>query len=222
MRIVECEQGSVEWFEARRGIPTASGFSNLITPSRGEPSKSMVPYIYQLLAEKYTGGCPVDIESYTSRAMQDGIDMEPEARRCYAFLAGGEEVREVGFCLSDDGRFGCSPDGLVGDDGGLELKCPLPKTHIKYLVENQLPDEYKAQVHGSLIVTGRKWWDFMSYAHGLPEFRIRVEPDEFTDKLRECMAAFVAKFDATERQIQGLGVELPEVPVDLETEEIIF
>jgi len=78
------------------------------------------------------------IEAYTSRAMQDGIDMEPEARACYSFLAGGE-VKQVGFCLSDDGRFGCSPDGLVGDDGGLELKCPLPKTHIKYLVEGELP-----------------------------------------------------------------------------------
>ena len=221
MQIVECEQGTPEWFEARRGIATASGFSNLITPARGEPSKSMVPYIYELLAEKYTGGCPVGIESYTSRAMQDGIDMEPEARACYGFIAGGE-VNQVGFCLSDNGRFGCSPDGLVGDDGGLELKCPLPKTHIKYLVENQLPDEYKAQVHGSLIVTGRKWWDFMSYAHGLPEFRIRVEPDDFTDSLRKCMDIFVAKYDATERQIQGLGVELPEVPVDPEIADILF
>lgn len=222
MKLVECEQGTAEWFEARRGIATASRFSDLITPAKGVPRKSMVPYIYELLAEKYTGGVPLGVEAYTSRAMQDGIDMEPEARACYNFLAGGEEVEEVGFCLADNGRFGCSPDGLVGEDGGLELKCPLPKTHIKYLVENELPAEYKAQVHGSLIVTGRKWWDFMSYAHGLPEFRIRVVPDDFTDSLRKCMEIFTAKYDATEKQIRNLGVELPEVPVAIEDADILF
>lgn len=222
MRIIECKQGSSEWFEARRGIATASGMSNIITPGRAEPSKSMVPYIYELLADKYTGGVPLGVESYTSRAMQDGIDLEPEARKCYDFIAAGEKVREVGFCLSDDGRFGCSPDGLVGEDGGLELKCPLPKTHIRYLVENELPSEYKAQVHGSLIVTDRKWWDFMSYAHGLPEFRIRVVPDEYTLSLRKCMQVFITKYDAVERQIRGMGVELPEVPVDAEVEHYLF
>lgn len=222
MRVIDCKQGSPEWFEARRGIATASGMSKLITAEFARPSESMLPYIYELLADKYTGGVPLGVESYTSRAMQDGIDLEAEARKCYKFIAAGEEVSEVGFCVSDDGRFGCSPDGLVGEDGGLELKCPLPKTHIRYLVENRLPAEYKAQVHGSMIVTGRKWWDFMSYAHGLPEFRIRVEPDEFTKSLRKCMQAFVAKYDAVEKLIRGLGVELPEVPVDAEVEDYLF
>jgi hypothetical protein len=221
MQIVECEQGTPEWFLARRGIPTASMFGAIITPKTGKVSAQIDGYICQLLAEKYSGGVPHDVETYTSRAMQMGIDTEPEARAAYG-LTSGHDVVQVGFCLADDGRSGCSPDGLIGDDGGLELKCPLPKTQVQYLIDGTLPDTYKAQVHGSLIVTGRKWWDFYSYCPGLPELRLTVEPDDFTDLLRNALARFAARYDELETRLVELGAELPEVPVDSELDEILF
>lgn len=187
MKIYDMEQGSEEWYMVRRGKPTASQFGRIITAAKGDYSKSAKTYMYELIGEIAMGGAPVGVESYTSKQMQDGIDCEPEARRWYEFNFDCE-VRQVGFVF--DGRFGCSPDGLVGDVGMLELKCPMLKTQAKYLAEGVLPPEYKQQVHGSLIVTGREWCDFVSYAPGLPEFRVRVEPDEYTEAMREALNKF--------------------------------
>jgi len=87
-------------------------------------------------------------------------------------------VTEVGFCMHDILRCGVSPDGLIGDDGGIEIKCPKPSTHVKYLRNGKLPSEYKAQVMGCLWITGREWWDFMSYHPQMPNLLIRVHRDE--------------------------------------------
>ena len=201
MRIIECEQGSVDWWLARKGIPTASQFDRILTPKTGKYSASAEEYICELIADGMMGGPPQGIEGYTSKAMQDGIDTEPEARRWYAFERDAH-VQQVGFCLTDDGRFGCSPDGLVGDDGGLELKCPMLKTHIKYLSAGTLPAEYKCQVHGSLIVTERAWWDFVSYAPNLPPLLVRVEPDTFTEQLRAAMETFWTQLEHAKALIE--------------------
>jgi dihydrofolate reductase len=88
------------------------------------------------------------------------------------------EVTEVGFCMHDTLRCGVSPDGLIGDDGGIEIKCPKPSTHVKYLRKGTLPSEYKAQVMGCLWITGRQWWDFMSYHPQMPNLLIRVHRDD--------------------------------------------
>ena len=190
MRVVDCKQGSPEWFNVRAGIPTASEFGRLLTPKKLQFSEAgSRSYACELIAARLMGGAPEGVESYGTRAMQYGTDTEPEARAFYT-LDRDTDVEQVGFCLSDDGLIGCSPDGLVGDDGGLELKCPLMKTHISYLIDGGLPDAYKAQVHGSMIVTGRSWWDFMSYAYGAPPLLVRVEPDDYTDALREAIEAF--------------------------------
>lgn len=201
MKRYDFAQYTPEWDAIRRGIATASGASKIITPAKGELSKSMVDYAYELIADTYDPMYGYR-EDYVSAAMKNGIVMEPEARRWYEFEADCD-VEQVGFCLTDDHRFGCSPDGLVGECGGLELKTPLLKTHARYLAENEMPNEYKPQVHWSLIVTGREWWDFMSYAPGLPPFRCRVVPDEYTDKLRVAMEAFWTQFQEIKQKVEA-------------------
>jgi hypothetical protein len=112
-------------------------------------------------------------------------------------------VEQVGLCYSDDKKFACSPDGLVGEDGGLEIKCPLVATHIGYLLNGELPSDYFQQVQGCLFVTGRKWWDFMSYSPGLKPFIIRVKRDEgFISLLKGSLITFCKELDEITERIR--------------------
>lgn len=222
MRIVPCTQGSPEWHAARRGVPTASRFGDIITAKKWELAASHREYIRELIAEEL---CGVQ-DTPTTRAMDHGTALESEARAWYEF-ATGASVEQVGFCMDDAGRFGCSPDGLIvvqcpnhpdydGEVsceecrdtgilsmGGIEIKCPTPKVHLRYLDSPlAVPDDYRAQVHGSLIITGREWWDFVSYCPPLDPLRIRVVPDEFTARLRVVLDEFWTAFQAArERHI---------------------
>lgn len=194
MTILDIPQRSDAWYEARRGIPTASVFDKIITPAKGEPSSSQEKLLNELLAEAL---CPTYGPGYQSADMEAGTELEAEARRFYEFCeAGALPVKEVGFLLSDCGRFGGSPDALVGDDGGLEIKCPSAVTQIAYLRGKVLPLEYKTQVHGYLAVSGRSFWDFLSYYPGLPRFLVRVERDAFTEKLAAEVGRFCDKLNA--------------------------
>ncbi len=185
MRVTEYEQRSEEWFAARLGVPTASSFGRLITPT-GKPSASADAYIDELIAEKITGK---RIEIPTTYAMTRGTEIEPEARKNYEFI-NDCQVFEVGLCLHDEIDAGASPDGLVGDDGLLEIKCPLAHTHIGYLREGKLPPKYNAQVQGQLWITGREWCDFMSYHPDMKIFIVRVERDEkYIQVLEEVVTA---------------------------------
>lgn len=195
MKVIQCVQGSDQWWEAKRGIPSASNFDRIITAVTGKPSAGMKGYIAELIADTASMTPSYFTNRGVSRPMQNGHDMEPEARRYYA-LERNVDVQQVGFCISDCGRFGCSPDGLVGEDGGLELKCPSLHIHAGYLIDGTLPNEYKAQVHGALVVTGRAWWDFLSYGPGLDPLLIRVKPNEFTDKLRAALEVFWVQYRA--------------------------
>lgn len=190
---------------AKKGIPSASNFDRIMTPKTGKPSTQQRGLICELLADLRRTTPPDGAGNYTSRAMQDGIDREPEARRFYEFRADAD-VRQVGFCTTDDGRFGCSPDGLVGDLGGLELKCPEEKTHIAYLLDGGLPDDYKPQVHGALIVSSRPWWDFMSYAANWPPLIVRVKPDAYTLQLRVALELFWKDFVTAHERVEKLEV----------------
>lgn len=179
MKILELEQRTPEWHAARCGIPTASGFSKIIT-STGKRSTQREKYMYELAGEKMGG---IVDETYQSFAMQRGVIMEAEARALYEFAR--DSVQAVGFCVSDCGRWGCSPDGLVGNKGGVEIKCPLIQTHVEYLFKckEEMPFDYFPQVQGSLFVTGREWWDFVSYFPGLPSLIVREEPNEVFQRL---------------------------------------
>ena len=191
MREIDCGQRSDEWFAVRLGIPSASKFDRIVT-GKGDPSKQAQAYLYELAAERISRHAE---NGFTSAAMERGIELEEEARLVYAMLY-ESPVREVGFCLSDDGRYGCSPDGLVGEDGQVELKCPMGKTHVEYLMKGTLPTDYVQQVQGGLFVTGRDWCDFVSYYQGLPLFVLRIGPDqEFHEALRRELTAFCDRLD---------------------------
>lgn len=198
-----CVQYSPDWWELRRGIPTASKFDQVMTPVSRKESKGQEPYIDELIADRYCLDPNAMTERPMNPAMRHGVNCEPEARAWYA-MHKGEAVQQVGFVTTDCGRLGCSPDGLIGEDGGLELKCPQGKTHVGYLRAGTLPTEYACQVHGSLIVTGRRWWDFMSYCAGFPPLLVRVTPDDFTAALRRHLDAFLDKYAAT---LKSLGVK---------------
>jgi len=217
---IPCLQGSDEWWEARRGLPTASDFSKIMSPSKRKASASQEPYIAQLIQDikclnpKYftNQGGPVNAATEYGRAT------EAKARRFFEHEMGERisrevAVRQVGFCKTDDGRFGCSPDGLIDPEEGLELKCPLRKTHLVYLMKGELPLEYLCQVHGCLIVTGRKRWHFMSYCEGEEPLLLTVEPDDFTMALRTHLELFSVKFEAAKkkfnvtRPVEGIMTE---------------
>lgn len=199
MRMLNHEQRTDEWYEARRGVPTASSFGKLIT-STGKRAASANAYIDELIAEKLTG------ESKfipTTAAMQYGIDTEQKAREYYEFMY-EKEVIEVGLCLHDEISAGASPDALIGDDGLLEVKCPQSHTMVKYLRENRLPPEYKAQVMGQLWICGREWADFLAYHEKMKPLLIRVERDEeFIADLSAIVTKAVETIDQNYEELRG-------------------
>lgn len=173
MKKIECEQGSQEWLAARLGVPSASQFSKIVT-GKGGKSTQLEAYINQLVAEELTGETTL---VYVNEHMKRGTQLEPDARELYEALT-GQSVEEVGFCLHDTVNAGCSPDGLVGEEGGLEIKCAAPATHVEWVKAGALPAKHLQQIMGCLWITGRKWWDFMSYHPTMKPLIVRVERDE--------------------------------------------
>lgn len=192
MKTFNCGQLTPEWWALRRGVLTASRVAKIITAKTQKLSAQADGLIYELLGELYRTTPPSEVErtGQMNYAMRFGQDCEHEARRYYE-MTRGVDVEQVGFCLSDDGRLGCSPDGLVGDAGCLEIKAPQPATQIRYLLDDGLPDEYRPQVHTHLLVTERDWCDFLAYSgHGLPHLLVRVTPDDYTETLRAALDEF--------------------------------
>ena len=173
----DLEQGSDEWLAARRGIVTASVVGQLITPGtiKAASNDKTRALHAQLAAERITGRSE---SVFVNDDMMRGNLHEPVARDRYAEHH-GVEVEQVGFMLRDELGFklGASPDGLVRTDGGLEIKCPRAKTHIQTILTDQVPAYNMAQVQATLVVTGRAWWDFVSFCAGLPLYTKRVYPD---------------------------------------------
>lgn len=191
MRILDFDQKSPEWYAARRGLPTASEFGNIITQKKGEYAAAADSYIDRLIDELVR---PQAAESFEgNKHTRRGEALEPEARELYAFEFDCEP-RQVGLVTNDEGTLGCSPDSLLGEDGGLEIKCPDGPTFVKWARAGGLPDEHKAQVHGSLIITGRARWTFMAYCPGYKRYLWTVTPDAFTDKLRGHLDRFLADY----------------------------
>jgi hypothetical protein len=198
MRIITCEQRSDEWFLARLGVPSASSFDNIIT-MKGEVSKQLEKYMFKLAGEKVCGKAE---ETYQNAAMLRGVELEEEARQSYMF-ATDNVVEQVGFCLHDNINAGCSPDGLIGEDGGIEIKCPTISTHVGYILNGGLPSEYFQQVQGSLFITGRKWWDFVSYYPALKPVIVRVYPDvKFISALEGVLKTFCVNLEETINKIK--------------------
>ena len=186
------EQRSDQWYEARRGIVTASTVGQLITPSTlkiaaDDKSRALV---YQLEAERITWHVE---PTFTTEAMWRGIEDEPLARDLYSEKYA--PVTEVGFMVRDDWgfRIGFSPDGLVGDDGLIEVKSRDPKGHLRTILDGQVPSFHIAQCQAGLLVSGRQWIDYISYCGGMPMWVHRVWPDE---RWRRAILEAVRTFEA--------------------------
>jgi putative phage-type endonuclease len=196
---LKADQQSPEWFKARLGIPTASNFDKIIT-TKGEPSKQAQKYMYQLAAERISG---VREETYQNQAMLRGIEMEAEARSLYE-LAKDCKVEPCGLGFCDERKlFAASPDGLVGKDGCIEIKCPNAATHVAYLLDGTLPSDYFQQTQGQLLVTGRKWNDFISYFPGLRPMIVRCKRDDnFIAALQLALESFCKQLDEITERIR--------------------
>jgi len=202
VRIIDCQQGSQEWKMARLGLPTASQFGRVISAKTLKPLAGSETYLLELLAEWALG----IMEDEGSGFMDRGHGLEASAIAAYE-LESGHDVTRVGFITNDAGTAGCSPDGLVGEDGGLEIKCPAAKTHIGYLLNQGDVGPYAPQMQGALWLTGRSWWDWRSWHPTLPAAAVHVERDErFIEALAQIVADFVGRLTVAEEDLVKLGV----------------
>jgi putative phage-type endonuclease len=175
MIIHNIEQRSDAWYAIKCGLVTSTRFKSLCAKKSTDAYKDLVT---NLACEELTGKME---ETYSNALMEYGIEMEPQARREYEIIT-DTEVKTVGFITPDEDNkyskwIGDSPDGLLPEDGILEIKCPLARTHLEYIEANRLPAEYRHQVQGHLFVTGLKYCDFVSYFPQMKLFIFRVYPD---------------------------------------------
>jgi hypothetical protein len=201
VKILDCIQGSPAWHRAKLGKPSASNFDRILTPSTRKPSTQQAGYMHALLAEWLTG---VPHGADTSSAfMERGRLLEPQARSWYEYEK-GVTVRQVGLVQRDDGMVACSPDGLVGDDTGVEIKCPSAATHVRVLLDGL--DDYWCQVQGSLWLTERAHWDLVSYSPDMPSVVARIERDEeFIAALAAEVDVFIAKLMQARERLLARG-----------------
>lgn len=179
MRVIDCAQGSPEWHAARCGRVTASRICDVIARTKTGWGASRANYMGELIAERLCGAVQ---PSFSNAAMQWGSETEPDARASYAFYQ-GIEVTEVGFVVHPGIEMsGASPDGLAGETGLVEIKCPNVSTHIETLLTRAIPDKYVVQMQWQMACTGRMWCDYVSFDPRLPEemrlFVKRVPRDE--------------------------------------------
>ena len=217
-----CIPYSDEYDRLKLGLPTSSHFSKLITPA-GEPSKQWLGYAYHLIAERVLQR---KVHTYTSPAMERGLIVESEAADWYEF-AEDQTTGKIGFVTNDDGTIGCTPDRLVGDDGLLEIKCPLPPARVEYgvapllkwLAENRpgsllkwptgmntrLERSYRPQLQGQLFIcSDRAWVDIVCWSEDFrpPAIVVRVERDEkFQNTLGEILAEFLGHIETVMAKI---------------------
>lgn len=195
-----------DWLKLRIGIPTASQFEKIISPT-GEASKQWEAYAHKILAEEMLGYA---IEGYQSQAMLDGNAREAESIAFYEFQKDAVCSR-IGFITDDARTMGCSPDALVGDDGILETKNPEAPTHVGYLLEGEklkenIAKKYYPQIQGALLITGRKWIDIQTDFPGLPRQITRILPDEpYLGLMRKYLLEFSKRLAVKRARLVELG-----------------
>ena len=207
MRIIR--QRTAEWEMARLGKATASRIADIIARTRSGYSASRANYAAQLISERLTG---VKQDAFESPAMRWGQEKESEALEVYAFEQDAEVI-QVGFLEHPRiAESGASPDGLVGEEGLIEVKCPLTATHIETLLGQAPPARYLAQMQWQMAVTGRLWCDFVSYDPRLPLpmrlFRRRIARDDrlITELERE-VSRFLSEIDQVIAKLKSLALE---------------
>ena len=198
-------QGSVEWFQARCGKVTASRLKDVLAKIKTGEAAVRRNYKAQIVVERLTG---VAQETYTNAAMQYGTETEPQARAAYEFRS-DNIVQEVGFIQHKTLLAGCSPDGIINDLGGVEIKCPFQSAvHIETLL-NGVPSEHVAQIQGSMWITDREWWDFVSYDGRMPAnlqlYIKRIERDQkYISDLETEIIAFLGEVSDLETKLKEL------------------
>lgn len=218
----DIEQGSQEWHNLRSWRATASEFDKIITPAKGELSKSALSYM-RSLARKYCITDPkdaVDQEKLDKNwSIQWGKQYEPIARDWFREHT-GLNIVEVSFVVrgeDDLGPIGCSPDSMIIDANGdyvagLEIKCPCADTHVEYLLDAKLPNKYKLQVHGGMAVTGLDAWHFVSYFPKLKPLHIIIERDDYTERLSDALdqfaEAYAQEYDKVHALVEWVTDEL--------------
>jgi hypothetical protein len=193
------EQGTEEWLLERLGYVSASCFSDVMAKGQG---LTRLKYMRRVVAERLTGK---PMESYYNRHMERGHEQEPYARMAYEAMT-GNIVQESGFIKHPTLMAGCSPDGLIDEDGGVEIKSVLPTVQIETMERGGYPYEHAAQIHGSLWITGRKWWDFVSYSPDMPEclrvYIYRVEPQiGYISDLEKEVIRFLSEAEEMQRRL---------------------
>lgn len=201
-------QGSEEWHNARLGKITASRLKDVMAKTKSGYSASRKNYMIELICQKLSG---VAEQGYCNAAMQRGIDLEAVARSVYE-ADKGVFVEEQGFILHPVGTgFGASPDGLVGENGLIEIKCPNTSTHVDFLKTGKPKREYILQMHGQMLTTGRVWCDFVSYDDRLPglEYKcVRVDYDkELANEIIIEVSKFINEMDKEIEEINKLKRE---------------
>lgn len=195
MKIHDCAQGTLEWLALRCGIVTASEADALISPlGKIRTGDGVQTYLCQKVAERWI---QAPIETFDSWAMEAGKILEERARPWLALELDkhGLEIGQVGFITDDAETIGCSPDGLIYDEencvAGVEIKCPMAKTHVSYLINGGLPKAYVAQVQASLFVTKLPEWKFVSYHVAFPKLVLSIKPDpDFHEQLEDALLCF--------------------------------
>jgi len=216
----EIIQGTPEWHSQRLGKVTASRVADVIAKTKTGYSTSRENYMAQLICERLTG---TPTESFTNAAMQWGTETEPKARIAYESKT-FTSVTEVAMISHPSiPNTGASPDGLIGGDGLIEIKCPNTATHIDTVLSDKVPSKYITQMQWQMACTGRKWCDFVQYSNGMPLYVKRVYPDpvfhnaildaaeEFQSKAREIIESYnikSAQYLMTERKVFETEINL--------------
>ena len=204
MKVITAEQGSPEWLAARAGKVTASMISNVLAKPE---TAAFRDYQAQIVAELLTG--KPQGSDFTNAAMEFGTENEPFARSAYE-VSRGIMVDEVGLVLHPTiDRAGASPDGLVGSDGLVEIKCPKVATHLAYICAGVVPTKYRNQMLWQMACTERGWCDFVSFRPDLPEhlqlFVIRFQRDEAKIKeLTTAVNSFLVQVDEMLKKLKGI------------------
>jgi putative phage-type endonuclease len=211
LNILDCEQRTPEWIEARIGKVTASRIDCVLAEIKKGEAASRRNYRAEIVIETLTG-LPAD--NYISKEMQWGIDTEPFARAAYE-LQNDVMVATVGFANHPAiARFGASPDGLVGEDGLVEIKCPNTATHLDYLLTGEVPADYQPQMLVAMACTGRDWCDFVSFDPRMPQhlqlFVRRFERDNF--RITEIEQKVEKFLDEVDEMLMRLDPPAPKGP----------
>ena len=201
MEVLRCEQRTEEWYRARLGIPTASAFSAVLSGGRGaEAAAHRRRYMYRLAGERMTGRSD---HAFENRHTKRGRALEPEAIAAYE-MQRNTDVDKVGLILNHGA--GASPDGLVGPEGLVEVKCALPELLIPYLLGEAEPTEHKAQIQGQMYVAEREWADLIVYAPGMPPYVRRYDRDEpYIRHLSAAIARFLAELESLVEVLRDYG-----------------